>query len=115
MINFIRYNQDFRKPIAILACAIDFSKAFNKVNHNILITKLSDMGETLKLELELIKKDTVSFLKCGCSDCITCQLTWVIERKSPFLLTLKFIFRGDIRNAARALRVYYFKKHRSTV
>lgn len=77
--------------------------------------KLSDMGETLKLELELIKKDTVSFLKCGCSDCITCQLTWVIERKSPFLLALKFIFRGDIRNATRALRVYYFKKHRSIV
>ena len=44
IINFILYNQDFSDPIAILACAIDFSKAFNRVNHNILITKLSDMG-----------------------------------------------------------------------
>ena len=44
LINFILYNQDFDAPIAVLACAIDFSKAFNRVNHNILITKLSDMG-----------------------------------------------------------------------
>ena len=30
--------------MAILACAVDFSKAFNRQNHNILITTLSDMG-----------------------------------------------------------------------
>ena len=44
LINFILYNQDHDLPIAILACAIDFSKAFNRQNHNILIVKLSDMG-----------------------------------------------------------------------
>ena len=44
LINFILYNQDYNLPIAILACAIDFSKAFNRQNHNLLITKLSDMG-----------------------------------------------------------------------
>ena len=44
MINFIHYNQDFNLPIGVLACAIDFSKAFNRQNHNILVTKLSDMG-----------------------------------------------------------------------
>ena len=44
IINFILYNQDFSESIAVLACTIDFSKAFNRVNHNILITKLSDMG-----------------------------------------------------------------------
>ena len=27
-----------------MACMVDFSKAFNRQNHNILITKLSDMG-----------------------------------------------------------------------
>ena len=28
----------------MLACLVDFSKAFNHQNHNILVTKLSDMG-----------------------------------------------------------------------
>ena len=44
LINFILYNQDYNLPIGVLACAVDFSKAFNRQNHNILITKLSDMG-----------------------------------------------------------------------
>ena len=44
LINFIQYNQDYDLPIAILACAVDFSKAFNRQNHNILMVKLSDMG-----------------------------------------------------------------------
>ena len=44
MINFILYNQDYNLPIAILACIIDFSKAFNRIDHNLLITKLSDLG-----------------------------------------------------------------------
>ena len=43
-INFILSNQENRVPTAVLACLIDFSKAFNRQNHNILITKLSDMG-----------------------------------------------------------------------
>ena len=42
--NFILSNQESKEPTAILACLIDFSKAFNRQNHNILITKLSDMG-----------------------------------------------------------------------
>ena len=37
-INFILFNQDST------ACMVDFSKAFNRQNHNILVTKLSDMG-----------------------------------------------------------------------
>ena len=44
LINFILYNQDYNLPIAVLACTVDFSKAFNRQNHNILITTLSDMG-----------------------------------------------------------------------
>ena len=43
-VNFILANQDSRSPTAILACMVDFSKAFNRQNHNVLITKLSDMG-----------------------------------------------------------------------
>ena len=44
LINFILFNQDSTAQTAILACMVDFSKAFNRINHNILVTKLSDMG-----------------------------------------------------------------------
>ena len=43
-INFILHNQDSPDQTAVLACMVDFSKAFNRIDHNILITKLSDMG-----------------------------------------------------------------------
>ena len=43
-INFVLSNQEAKKPTAVLACMVDFSKAFNRQNHNVLITKLSDMG-----------------------------------------------------------------------
>ena len=43
-INFILANQESSAPTAILACMIDFSKAFNRQDHNLLITKLSDMS-----------------------------------------------------------------------
>ena len=44
LINFILYNQDNTEATAVLACLVDFSKAFNRQDHSILITKLSDMG-----------------------------------------------------------------------
>ena len=44
LINFILFNQDYDLPIAVLICAIDFTKVFNRINHNLIITKLSDMG-----------------------------------------------------------------------
>ena len=43
-INFILFNQENTTPTAIIACLVYFSQAFNRQNHNILITKLSDMG-----------------------------------------------------------------------
>ena len=43
-INFILSCQDSSDQTAILAVMVDFSKAFNRQNHNLLITKLSDMG-----------------------------------------------------------------------
>ena len=42
-LNFILINQDNSEQTAILACMMDFKKAFNLINHNLLITKLSDM------------------------------------------------------------------------
>ena len=44
MVNFILYNQDLNTPKIVLACMIDFSKAFNRINHNIILTKLHDLG-----------------------------------------------------------------------
>ena len=44
LITFILYNQDLPETRAVLAIMVDFSKAFNRQNHNILITKLNDMG-----------------------------------------------------------------------
>ena len=41
--NFILYNQDMKHPHAVLAMCIDFSKAFNRQNHNTLIKILSDL------------------------------------------------------------------------
>ena len=43
LVNVILYNQDLKIPHMVLACMIDFSKAFNRQNHNLLITLLSDM------------------------------------------------------------------------
>ena len=43
-VNFILSCQDSTDQTAILACMVDFQKAFNRQNHNVLITKLSDMG-----------------------------------------------------------------------
>ena len=43
-LNFISYNQDMKDIHAVLAVAIDFSKAFNCQNHNIFIELLSQLG-----------------------------------------------------------------------
>ena len=43
-VNFILFNQDLKVPQAVLAVMIDFSKAFNRINHNIIVTILSEMG-----------------------------------------------------------------------
>ena len=43
-INFILSQQDSHDQTAVLACMVDFSKAFNRQNHQILITKLCVLG-----------------------------------------------------------------------
>ena len=44
LVNFILYNQDMKIPHAVLAVMIDYSKAFNRINHNRIVTLLSNMG-----------------------------------------------------------------------
>ena len=58
-ITFIMSNQESKDATAILACMIDFSKAFNCQNHIILITKLLDMGVPawlLKIVMAFLKE-----------------------------------------------------------
>ena len=43
-INFIAYNQDISDIQAVLAVTVDFSKAFNRQNHFILVELLSELG-----------------------------------------------------------------------
>ena len=42
--NAILYNQDLEKPFATLLTAIDIEKGFNKIEHNEVITRISDLG-----------------------------------------------------------------------
>ena len=42
--NFVSYNQDVKHIQAVLAVAVDFSKAFDRQNHLILIELLSKLG-----------------------------------------------------------------------
>ena len=44
LINFILYNQDLKEKHAVLAVLIDFSKAFNRQDHNTLLIILCEMG-----------------------------------------------------------------------
>ena len=43
-ITFILSKQDSHDQTAVLACMVDFAKAFNRQNHHILITKLCNLG-----------------------------------------------------------------------
>ena len=48
-INFILYSQDDREPTSVLACLVDFAKAFNKVPHERLLMKCRGLGLDGKL------------------------------------------------------------------
>ena len=43
-VNFVLFNQDLKVPHAVIAAMVDFQKAFNKIDHNVIITILSEMG-----------------------------------------------------------------------
>ena len=58
LVNFVLFNQDLKNPQATLAIMYDFAKAFNRQDHNILITLLSDLGTPgwlLKLIIAFLK------------------------------------------------------------
>ena len=58
LVNFILHSQDRTEPTAVLLCLVDFSKAFNRQDHGVLVTKLSDLGVPswlLKLVIAFLK------------------------------------------------------------
>ena len=44
LVNFVLYNQDLKIPHAVLLVMVDYSQAFNRINHSLVITILSRMG-----------------------------------------------------------------------
>ena len=61
-LNFILSSQDSSDQTAVMACMVDFCKAFNRQDHNILVTKLSDMGVPgwlLRIVIAFLKNRTI--------------------------------------------------------
>ena len=70
LVNFVLFNQDLRNPQATLAILYDFSKAFNRQDHNTLITILSDMGTPgwlLKLVIAFLTERKMILKYKGCT------------------------------------------------
>ena len=43
-ISSVLYNWDLQESHAVIGTLVDFSKAFNRINHNLIITRLADLG-----------------------------------------------------------------------
>ena len=71
LVNFVLFNHDLNIPHSVLAVFIDFSKVFNKINHNLIIKILSDMGVPgwlLKIVMGfLTDRELILRYKGGCS------------------------------------------------
>ena len=70
LVNFVLFNQDLRNPQATLALMIDFAKAFNRQDHNTLVTILSDMGTPgwlLKLVMAFLTNRKMLLKFKGCT------------------------------------------------
>ena len=68
--NFVLYNQDLKNPRAILAMMVDFSKAYNRINHNKLIQILSDLDVPnwlLKIIMAFLSERELILRYKGCS------------------------------------------------
>ena len=59
LLNFVHSTLDLRQPHAVLAACIDISKAFNRVDHSLVIQDLYDMhtpGWLLKIVMSYLTK-----------------------------------------------------------
>ena len=70
LVNFVLYNQDLSNPQATLAVMYDFEKAFNRQDHNKLITILSDLGTPgwlLKIVMAFLSNRKIVLKYKGCT------------------------------------------------
>ena len=62
-INLVLSSQDSQEQTAVLACFIDFQKAFMRQKHNIVVEKLSSLGVPgwlLKIVIVFLQNRTMS-------------------------------------------------------
>ena len=72
-INFVLSSQDNNDQTAVVACFVDFQKAFMRQNHNKLIEKLSDLdvpGWLLNIVVGFLKERSMVVLYKGCQSSI---------------------------------------------
>ena len=83
---------------AIIACMVDFQKAFNRQNHAILITKSSDMGVPSWLLHIVIAKALTRLIFDAC--------LWSIDLDTVgrFLISNLLLLRSHLRTYGRQMQ-----------
>ena len=69
-VNFILFNQDLKVPRQVLSVMVDFSKAFNRINHNVVVVILSKMnvpGWLLNIVIGFLKEREMILRFKGCT------------------------------------------------
>ena len=72
-LNFILQHLDDNNQIAVLACFVDFQKAFNRQDHNLLIEKLSDLdvpGWLLRIVVAFLSNRSMVVNYKGCQSSV---------------------------------------------
>lgn len=96
----------------------NFKKQYNKTPGAIISrgkignadSMITDMKITLKLEIELLKKDP-SFLFCNDKDCLGCRLSWTFSTGNSFEYLIKNILKFNINNIYLFIRTIVFGEY----
>ena len=97
-INFILTAQDGPNQTAVLACYVDFQKAFNRQNYLILIKKLSDLdvpGWLLSIIISFLQNRSMSVKYNGCMSSVK-SLPGGSPQGTLLALLLFIVFINDI-------------------
>ena len=74
-------------------------------------SKITSMKKTLNIELDLIKKDRNSFLKCGQDDCIVCRFSWENGEEGFIKYAALCLRAGKLILALKAFRQRYIYRY----
>jgi hypothetical protein len=80
MLDFIHKKLDNgqKEPTAVLSGLVDFSKAFNRIDHNVIVTILSDLNVHIALRL------ITSYLSNGKKNSLMNKTYLVVDHKVAF-------------------------------